>query len=102
MSPSATRSVFSRRMCVDDASSPHSFPECGTPRPNENTRAPPAMAELRRSSRFTTRVPEDALLGARVILHGVVAIHVVLREVEHRGRVEREAGSGLELVAREL
>ena len=45
------------------------------------------------------RVHEDSLLRPRVVRHGVVAIHVVLREVQHRRRLELEARGGLELVA---
>ena len=47
-------------------------------------------------------VGEDALLGRRVILHGRVAVHVILREIQHRAGVELQAARGLELVARKF
>ena len=47
-------------------------------------------------------VAEDARLGSRVVFHRVVAVEVVLREVQHRRRGEGERRRGLELVAGEL
>jgi hypothetical protein len=47
-------------------------------------------------------IDEDALLRRGIPGHRVVAVEVVLRQVEHRGGVERERGRGLQLVARKL